>query len=402
MVRRLPDFVDAFCRYAEVYNSTPNYAKASALWMIGTAAKRAIGMRARGNELFPNLFLGLIGNPGAGKSQAVEAARSIFFAATGMNPLPASVTRAAMEDYMQSNLQQRQDPSGALLLSHECIALTEELQGILPGGQEMDHLTLYNILYDNRKMHVAQTRTHGKIQLEAPYCSILTGAQPAFLQATMPEVAWGMGFMSRMMMIWDTPGKRRSMFLLRDVDQKLKADLIHDLEQIANGHGWMEWDDKAQLLYDEWWVEQGGLPVPQAKRLAMGYNSRRELHMAKLAMIMSLSRGMDLVVTIEDVGRAIETLLLFESNMRHIFSEMAATGSMVALADVIDKIRADTAEGRQTDEATIIELLMQRFPSTQVHSLVELMITSNAIVLSGGTNARGLRKFQASPKLPKI
>lgn len=401
MTRRLPDFIEGFCRYAEVYNSTPNYARAAALWMLGTAAKRAIGMRARGNELFPNLFIGLVGSPGAGKSQAVEAARSVFFAATGMNPIPASITRAGMEDYMQSNLQQRKNPAGGLLLSHECIGLTEEMQGILPGGQEMDHLTLYNILYDNRKSHTAQTRMHGKIQLEAPYCSILTGAQPAFLQATMPEVAWGMGFMSRMMMIWDTPGPRRSMFLLKEVDSRLKADLIHDLEQVSNAHGWMVWDEKATLLYDEWWVEQGGLPVPQAKRLAMGYNARREIHFAKLAMIMSLSRGDELVVTIEDVGRAIETLLLFESNMRHIFSEMSATGSMVALQDVIDKIRADTGEGKQTEEATVIELLMQRFPSTQVHSLIENLLASGAIVKSGGMDVRGLRKFQASSKVAK-
>ena len=221
--------------------------------MVGTAVTRQVGMRARGNNLFPNLILELVGGPGTGKSQAVTAARSLFIAATGMSIIPASVTRAGLEDYMQGNLQQRKNPDGSLLLSHECIGLSEEMQGILP-DQDLGHLTLYNILYDLPSIHKAQTRTNGIVSLEAPYCSILTGAQPAFLSSTMPEQAWGMGFMSRSIMIFDVPRERRSMFIHQDVDHKLKADLIHDLKIIHNMHGWLVWSPEAMALYDEWWV----------------------------------------------------------------------------------------------------------------------------------------------------
>ncbi len=351
-------------------------------------------MRARGNSTHPNLFLELVGGPGTGKSQAINAVRSIYVPATGSSVIPASITRAGLEDYMQANLQQTKSPDGALLLSHECIGLSEEMQGILP-DQDLGHLTLYNILYDLPKLHKARTRTNGEVTLEAPYCSILTGAQPAFLATTMPEQAWGMGFMSRSIMIFDTPRERRSMFELRDVDPTLKANLIHDLKHIASLYGWMEWTKEAVSLYDEWWVEAGGIPIPQAKRLAMGYNSRREIHMAKLAMCMSISRSDDLFVDERDVAAAIETLLLFESKMNSIFQEMAATGSMVMLQDVIDKIRADTAEGRPTEESTVINLLMQRFPATQVHSMIENLIASRVIKNVSNLDVRGCRRFQA-------
>lgn len=402
MARRLANFVEAFCAYSETYNTTPLYAKAGALWMLGTAVRRKVGMRARGNSLHPNLFIELVGGPGTGKSQSINAVRSVFIPATNSNVIPASVTRAGMEDYMQSNLCQSKSPDGSLLLSHECIGLSEEMQGILP-DQDLGHLTLYNILYDLPKSHKAQTRTHGAIGLEAPYCSILTGAQPAFLATTMPEQAWGMGFMSRSIMVFDTPRERRSMFELRDVDQKLKADLIHDLKFISGMHGWVEWSDSAVALYDEWWVAEGGKPVPSSKRLAMGYNSRRELHMAKLAMVHAIARQdttpEHLVVDLKDVGAAITDLLHFESQMKHIFIEMAATGSMVALQDVIDKVKTDTAEGKDTPEATMIEMLMQRFPSTQVHSLIENLINAKAIVITGGIAVKGMRKFRAGVPL---
>lgn len=370
--------------------------------MLGTAVRRKVGMRARGNALHPNLFIELVGGPGTGKSQSVNAVRSIFLPATNSSIIPPSVTRAGMEDYMQGNLQQSKSPDGSLLLSHECIGLSEEMQGILP-DQDLGHLTLYNILYDLPKQHKAQTRTHGAVALEAPYCSILTGAQPAFLATTMPEQAWGMGFMSRSIMVFDTPRERRSMFELRDVDQKLKADLIHDLKEITSYYGWIDWSEKAVALYHEWWVVHGGQPIPSSKRLAMGYNSRRELHMAKLAMVHALSRREttpdNLLVEVLDVAAAIKDLLHFEQQMKHIFIEMAATGSMVALADVIDRVKTDSAEGKDTQEATLIEMLMQRFPSTQVHSLIENLITAKAIVLQGGVNIKGIRKFRAGVPL---
>lgn len=401
MSRRLADFVGAFGTYSEVYNTTPLFAKAAAIWMVGTAVRRAVGMRARGNATHPNLFVELVGGPGTGKSQSVNAARSIFIPATNSSIIPASVTRAGMEDYMQQNLQQTKSPDGALLLSHECIGLSEEMQGILP-DQDLGHLTLYNILYDLPKLHKARTRTHGEVSLEAPYCSILTGAQPAFLATTMPEQAWGMGFMSRSIMVFDSPKERRSMFELRDIDPKLKADLIHDLKRISELYGWIQWSAEAEALYNEWWVEAGGLPIPSAKRLAMGYNSRRELHMAKLAMVFSLSRSDELLVTEQDAATAIECLLLFESKMNNIFQEMAATGSMVMLQDVIDKIRVDTSEGRMTEEASIINMLMQRFPSTQVHSMIENLINSRAIKNVGGVDVRGCRKFKAGDQVALV
>jgi len=405
MSRRLPNFIDSFVEYSETYNSTPTFSRAGAIWMLGTAVKRAVGMRAYGNSTFCNMFLELIGGPGTGKSQTITAVKSIFSPGTGMSTIPASVTRAGLEDYMQQNLQTRKSPDGSILLSHECVGLAEEMQGILP-DQDLGHLTLYNILYDLPKLHKARTRSHGEISLESPYCSILTGAQPAFLAQTLPEAAWGMGFMSRSIMIFDVPRPRRSMFIHRDVDNKLKADLIHDLKIIADLYGYFEWTKDAVALYDEWWVENGGLPIPQAKRLAMGYNSRREVHFAKLAMICALARQETvqghLLVTLDDVRESITTLLKFEANMRHIFSEMAQTGSMVALQDVIDKIKADTADGKMTPEADVIELLMQRFPSTQVHSLIDNLLHSGAIKHTGGLDTRGLRKFQAGAKVSLV
>jgi len=367
--------------------------------MLGTAVGRAIAMQAHGNTLCPNMFIGMVGGPGTGKSQTVRAMRSIFIKAHNAVLMPASVTRAALEDYMFDNLASRFAPDGTQILTNECIALTEEMQGILP-DQDLSHLTLYNILYDLPSNHKARTRTNGEVKLELPYCSIFTGAQPAYLATVMPENAWGMGFMSRMLMAFDVKGARKSAFVDSVVDHELQAALIHDLRQISQLKGWMKWDQDAMDLYEQWWVKEGGPPVPTQKRLIMGYNARREIHFFKLAMMMSLSRGNDLRVTFDDAVRAITTLLDFEAVMKHIFTEMSTTGATVALQDILDIVRANSAAGKLTDESMIITLLMQRLPQSQVHSTVENLIASKALLVKGGIDARGFRKFDAGVDVP--
>lgn len=395
MSRRLSNFIDSFVSFATIRNTTPRFARWCGLWMIGTAVTRAVGMKARGNDLHPNLFLQLIGGPGTGKGQGIRSARDIFVPGTKMTLIPASITRAGMEDYMKDNLATRKSPDGSVLFSHECVGLTDELQGILPEN-DLGHLTLYNLLFDLPVQHKARTRLHGEIVMEAPYCSLLTGAQPAFLATTLPELAWGMGFMSRNIMIFDIPRERKSAFGAVQADPKLQADLIADLRHISKLSGWMTWTREAIALYEEWFVEHGGMPIPQSKRLAMGYNARREIHMLKMAMILSLAETDDLIVTLAHAGAAIELLLNTEDAMKNIFTEMSNTGSMVALEDALEIVRTKAAAGEPTAEATLIELLMSRFPPTQVHAVIQNLIDSHAIKevqVKGGINAKGFRNF---------
>lgn len=398
MPRRLANWIDSFVEYAQVYNTPERYRKWTALWTLSTACKRSVAMLSRGTLLSPNLYLILVGGPSTGKSQAVKASEAILLPATKFRLIPPSITRAGMEDYMMANLQKRKAPDGRDILSNECIGLCDEMQGILP-DQDLGHLTLYNRLYDYHKRHVAQTRSHGEVKLEFPYCALLTGAQPAFLATTLPENAWGMGFMSRAILIWGVPPPRRSMFVDGEVNHKLQADLIADLQDAFTAYGWMKWDRAAEALYDEWWVAKGGLPVPKHKRLAMGYNGRRELHMAKLAMIYSLAETSSLIVEERHVAQAIGTLLEAESQMHNIFNDMANAGSMMAIEDIIEVVRNNTAKDIDTTEADLTEMLMQRFPSTQVHSLINNLQNSGVIQLAGGIDRQGFRTFKLGKKL---
>jgi len=303
---------------------------------------------------------------------------------------------------MLENLKTRRGPDGTLLPSNECIALSDEIQGILP-EHDIGHLTFYNELYDTLSTYQAVTRSNGTVRLESPYCSIITGVQPAFLAMTIPEQAWGMGFMSRTIMIFDQISERTSAFEFEDVDHKLKSDIISDLKQIRTLYGYFKWEKQAKQLYEQWWVKQGGPPVPQNKRLAMGYNARRDLHFFKLSMAFSLSRSNELLVTVKDAARAIEYLTRSEDRMRHIFNEMASTGAVAAYGDVLDAVRVRSADGGSMPEADLIHMLMDRFQPTQLNSLIDHLLSSQVLGLKPGSiSGVGLRSFVPGVKMGSV
>lgn len=393
MRRECDDLIEAFTEYSRPFNAGQRFIEWGGVWMAGTTAGRAVGTKLRGQHVAPNLFVLLVAGPGSGKSQTVKAVKSVLLPATGLSFIPASVTRAGLQDYMQDNMKTRIAPDGTQIPSNECVALSDEMQGILP-EHDIGHLTLYNELYDIQSVYKARTRSHGEINLQSPYCSIITGAQPAYLSTTLPEQAWGMGFMSRSILVFDAPRERTSAFELADVDHALKSKIIHDLKQIKLLHGWFRWEKQARALYEEWWVKHGGPPVPANKRLAMGYNARRDLHFFKLAMCFSLSRTNDLTVSLEDAKRAITLLTATEHQMRHIFNEMAATGVSAAYGDVIDAVRARAVDGGAMDEAELVHMLMDRYQPTQVKTLIEQLLTSGALKKAPSkVDAVGFRRF---------
>lgn len=401
MSRRLDNFIDGFVEYASVFNAPKRYLRWAGLFMASSLVTRQVGLAVRGNILSPNLYVQMIGGPSVGKSQTCKAMRSILQPATDFSFVPKSLTRAALEDYMAETKKARVTPEGGVTFSNEFIGIADELQGILP-DQDLGHLTMYNELYDLPHVYTAMTRGNGEVRLEDPYCALFTGAQPQFLSITMPEGAWGMGFMSRTIMVFDVARDRTSAFSATTVNNKLKSDLIHDAREIFKLHGYMKWEPNAVELYEAWWVSKGGMPVPSAKRLVMGYNGRRELHMMKIAMGVSLAHSSDLIVTQAHVAEAISMLLEAEQQMQYIFNEMASSGSMMAIEDAIELVRQNTINGKDTTEAALIEVLMQRFPSTQVAAIIENLVSSKALQPVGNIMAKGMRRFKPGDKLGKL
>lgn len=358
-------------------------------------ARQVYHEAAPGKYLYPNLYMMPVAGPGTGKGELIEAMRSV------LNPLeiegrarfhfaPNSATRAAVLDYMADNLVSR-NLSGKLYISHECIALNEELANLIPENDTW-YLSTLNELYDCRRSYEARTRTHGRVQLEMPYAAVFAAAQPQFLALTFPEQAWGMGFMSRTIMVFSGERKKREdLFATMGADHTAQAELTSYLQQVMQLSGRMHWRDDAKAKLNAWYKADMP-PKPDHPRL-VSYCNRRIMHTYKLAMIMAVSDGLRMQVQGDDVDAAIDLLVRTEMRMPQIFLEMGGSAMHSTMLDVANIIKQYFVKYQKPlEEAKVIQLLAQRIAPNQITMALNTMITTG-LLKTTGPNIIGQRQL---------
>ena len=286
--------------------------------MAGALEKNVCARTGVDKPIYPNLFATFVANPGIGKSLIISEVREMWDAA-GLNVGPETVTKAAMIDYLA---EASSGVSMELVPRHTALFAASELGMLIPEN-DTTWLNVLNHLYDCPPILEERTRGKGVIKIANPFVTILGGTQPKFLGALFPEDAYGMGFMSRLIMVYAGAAPVFGLFDARPKsDPFLRLNLEHDLKSIAKLSGEFTWHPTVVAEFGQWYSE--GLPPEPTHSRMQGYNARRLLHLVKLMMCFSASRGSDLMIDMEDYTEAKDLLLGTETLIPEIFKEMTA------------------------------------------------------------------------------
>lgn len=208
--------------------------------------------------------------------------------------------------------------------------------------------------------------------------NILGGTQPAYLATLLPEQAWGMGFTSRLIMVYSGQQTAVNLFDVAEVDTKLEKNLSRDLLTMTKLFGQISWDPQARAQMEAW-AKTGFAPIPTHSRL-QNYNTRRVLHIMKLAMISTLSRGNSLIISPDDVTRAQDWLIAAEDRMPDIFREMAGKSDKQIMDDLHAYMwQMFIREKKPLHESRLLQFLSSKVPSEKVFRLLELCERSHVI-----------------------
>jgi hypothetical protein len=109
--------------------------------------------------------------------------------------------------------------------------------------------------------------------------------------------------------------------------EMLRANLIKDLETISTVRGEFKFSKDGLAFYQKFYMEH---PEPEDEfedERLRGYASRRDTHMLKLAMILSLADKDELVLTEEDLRRSLEAIKWMEDGLPHVFAGHGASSN---------------------------------------------------------------------------
>jgi hypothetical protein len=300
---------------------------------------------------------------------------------SGLNIGPDDVTRASLIDAVAGSMKTVVN-SDATTSTFSSLVLPCSEFGVFFTHHDTSFLSFINHIWDSPNYYEEKRRTSGTVELIKPYLVMLAGTQPDYLNAFLPEEAWGMGFTSRLIMIYASKAPTVDMF---GTVENTMGQLIPQLAEIFDLKGMFVWSLEAANEMNAW-RRSGAPPEPDHSRL-LHYNTRRALHVAKLAMISAVSRSANLIVKLEDFERAQNWLIEAEKPMPDIFRAMGAKSDKQVLLDLHrhlyrlwSAVAVDQRKG--IPEPEIYKFLGDRTTSDKMHKLVEVAEKTGYIVRS--------------------
>lgn len=389
--RKLSSWIDAFIDATDNLESPVLFRRWSAISAIAATLEQKVWLTTSSN-LYPNLYVFLIGHPGTGKTKTIRMARR--YLQTVPEPLlaPKSLTFASLVDALQRSKRMLiRLPDPALEYNTMLIAADELGTFIHKYDKEMaDGLSAF---FDPDEYGHERRGGDIKIKIKSPQLNLLCGSTPSNLVDTLPDSAWGQGFTSRVIMVFSDERIVGDDFA--NVTSSLNSDLSDDLSHISTLVGQFEVTADYRNLVNLW-REQGEKPYPTHPKL-IHYNSRRRVSLYKLSMIAAVDKSDQLILTRDDFNRAMNWLVEAERYMEDIFkASQSSDSSGQALEEIYHYILTNEGD-TGVPEHKITNFAKERIPIHSVLRTIEIMERTGQIKCC--RNDKGTRYFKAEVSL---
>lgn len=382
--RNFDSFIDGFLEYTSALPSPTAFKRWSAISCVAGALERKTWVNIRKQPLYPHLYTVLVGTPGVGKSEVTSLVERLWGAlGAGLDGghylASTSLTSASLKDDLRDAerriIRPKEVPSH--ITFNSLLVCANELTSFI-NAYDASFIGTLTDIYDGKPFK--ERRRYGKdtsFKLEHPQINILAGTTPSYLNDLLPEGAWDQGFTSRTIFVYSGDVQKRKLFSEDDDNNReLEQKLLADLKVIGKLYGKFTWTQEAKAAITDWdWKD--GPPKPTHPKL-QHYNTRRTVHLAKLCMISSASRGDDLVITLDDFEIARDWLASVEATMPDIFKAMRTGGEQKAIRELWYEcwIEYNKHGKKAVPEALLIEFLQDRVAAHSVERILDLMCKS--------------------------
>lgn len=288
------NFVDSYLSYVGDTETPVTYHRWCCMSMLGAYLGRQYHMKFGHGSLHPNLYVMLIGTPGARKSTAVKIAKNIIKAA-GYDHISAD--RSSKEKFLldlagedvdinstESILDQNLWGNGTSDVAEMYIACDEFNDFI--GTGNIEFISMLGNLWDFEGSYENRIKNGKSVNINNPTISILGGNTPVnFARAFPPEIL-GQGFFSRLLLIHGEPtGKRITFPVIPEVEETAAiVSMLQEIKMTTMGEAKITHGGK--LLLDKIYKGWKGIDDIRFE----SYSNRRLTHLLKLCLVVSASR----------------------------------------------------------------------------------------------------------------
>lgn len=388
--RECSNWLDVYLEYTEGTPSPRILRKWSAIATVAGILERKCWVYTMNSCLYPNMFILLIAPPGVGKSIAIKSSRYFLEQLPTLSLAPTSLTHKGLIDYLASELCTKQitdEIKNTFIEYHSMIIAAPEFGVLLPSN-DLPFMNCLNDLYDCDNIYHEQTRGGGGLQFPNPHIHILAGTQPKYLGEILPEAAYGLGFTSRIIMVYAGEPVKIPIFKSSIHNKTLQEQLEHDIKVINLMVGKFTPTQEAEEALENWHMIESDIDKPIHSKL-QHYSTRRIAHLLKLCMTYSAIRDNTLEITYEDFTNAKNSLLEAEEYMPEIFKEIGASSQIGQIEEAFQFILTIYMKTKKPiSEHKLVHFLSTRMPVNQIIFTIDTMVRARIIKVFNSKLAR--------------
>lgn len=389
--RRLADWLKAYTDYTRHSEAPTIFHFWAGVSTIAGALRRRVWLDMRYFQWTPNFYIFFVAPPGiVSKSTTASIGMRLLRQVEGINFGPESITWQALAKGLGEAHELVEMPDG---LQHPmcCLTIAASELGTFFNPQDREMVDVLVSLWDAQiGAWERATKTQGSDVIENPWLNIIGCTTPSWIQGNMPEYMIGGGFCSRSIFVYGEAKRQHVAYpglVSPDAGfQQEMEDLVHDLRLIAELRGPFEITAEARDWGEAWYERhwKNPRPIHLSSTKFDGYLARKQTHIHKLAMVLAVSRGNDLVITKEILETAAILVTETERDMEKVFQKIGQSAESKHIIELVATVRTY----KEISKKDLWRLVMLSFGTTQVFD--------NA--LSGAVNAGLVRLEQSSTK----
>jgi len=336
MPRNLSDWLDGFMELTNNSEPPTLFRKWAAISSIASALQRKVRVElGLSLTFYPNLYVVLVGPSATGKGTVMKFASDIIEQIPTIR-LSAQATslQALIRRMKDTNLTDINVTTGEQTYHSSLTIFSTEFTVFL-GYHNQELIAALCEWYDCHNRWAYETIARKKEEVIGVWVNLFAGTTPDAIQASLPIESIGGGLTSRIIFVVEE--KRGKLVVIptkTEHEIRLQQMLVYDLEAINKLSGIMHYTEGFLKIYSDWCYYADTHRPFQDKKFD-GYCGRRRKHLITLSMICSASHSDEMVITSDDIERAIGLLTEVEMKMGKVFKGMGRSDTSDLLNDAI-------------------------------------------------------------------
>ena len=334
-------FVELILRFTKDSEAPRKFYYWSALAGISAVIKNNIWLDQFQNnqKLYPNIFVLLVGKPGIRKGPPVVLISNLV---DGVDNTRVFSGRATIQGIINELSKAVTKKSGGPPITDSCGALFALEFASFLVHDKSTFLTLMDLYDGHYNPNWGYTlKNSAMIRLKRPFLTLLGATNEINLKEILPEHAVGGGFLARSCIIFATK-KAGINPMTRRIETGVTMEMLQErLITISKLKGEIKWSDAARDAYEAWYIDYQK-DTEAIENDSTGIMERLHTHIVKTSVLLSLSRGDDLIISLEDLNEAMIACRDFIPGSKRVAlgqigKSVSSAGTAVLLKELINR-----------------------------------------------------------------